>query len=245
MLIDAPRMDIVNPVFGTQTFRTVLKTSRFLLAALTVLTALGGELYMDGEIARFDAVCRQPGNSDAENMQAASINPFRELDGQTVNLLPLFRHIEQPLNNGKNLPMRDWRMIVGEVVQAKAGAGMLVTTDKGSLVYVTGYPFTKVDGDRFIAFACKNGTHSYQSVAGSLKTVRSYQHGTVITGKAAAKLVDEVRAEDERKAEADKRTAEAQRRERDSKKAERQAKIDEAIKKFRAEQAAKGETANP
>lgn len=82
-------------------------------------------------------------------------------------------------------------------------------------------------------------------MAGSTKTVRSYDHGKLITGKDAAELVAQVEADDKKHAEENQRRAEEIRVASEKAKAERKAKLDEAVRKFRAEQAAKGEPTNP
>jgi hypothetical protein len=174
------------------------------------------------------------------------MSPFRIIGGETVNLVPLFRFLEENDWKYRPAPMRDWALISGKVIQAKAGGGMLVKMDSDEkTIFMTNFPITRVDGELVIAFAKRGGTHDYMTVSGATATVRCYDYGTVIRGKDAADMVEKVKADDKAAEEEAKRRAEELRLAREKAKAERKAKLDEAVRKFRAEQAAKGEATNP
>jgi hypothetical protein len=209
-----------------------------LCALLLGSVAFAGQLTVNDGRAKYAAVNPFPGSTKHANIVNASADPFRKVGEASVDLLPLFRYyeLEGSRKQPAKRPLGNWVLLQGTVIQAKAGDGILVRKDSrdgvGKIVFVRRFPFSVVDDDYFVAFVCSSGTHEYTAVTGATKKVEAFDHGTIIRGKEAEDMAAKNGAGAISASEATAAQDAA---------AEKKRKTDEAVKKFRAEQATKGE----
>jgi hypothetical protein len=138
-------------------------------------------------------------------------------------------------------PLPNWFRLSGKVTQADAGGGSLVRLDNSDeTVWIKNGP-TDLDDKAVTLWVTLVGKNNYASVSGARRVVRAFDYGTDPTPEQRAEAVAELTTELARINETQKAEAEAVAKA----KAERKAKLDEAVRKFRAEQAAKGEATNP
>lgn len=170
-------------------------------------------------------------------------NGIRIVGGKRVDLWRrwLWEENAQLLPGIAPNPLPNWVRLSGKVTQADAGGGSLVRLDNSDeTVWIKNGP-TDIDDKDVTIWAALVGKHNYASVSGARRVVRAFDYGTEPTQDQRAEAVAELTAEQARINETQKAEAEAEAKA----KAERKAKLDAAVKKFRAEQAAKGEVANP
>ena len=123
-------------------------------------------------------------------------------------------------------PLPRWEYVLGKVVQASAGDGMLVSLgirDASQIVFVKECPQKYIDGQMFAETLLPDGIHEYNSVNGSRETVVAYRFGLLPKPIPPATPEQLQRIAEEKAAKA---------------KAKQEA-LDAAVAKFKAEQAAK------
>ena len=219
----------------------------FALFAASFATTLAGELvWANGEADyRFDI---GPVPYDAFLLLRDAFHvPFRAFNGRELSLVPFFE-MSEPEFQGVRAPERwtNFTVLKGSVLQTAANGGSLVRLTKGgSVVFVRNLP-RSVDGSPLTVLAVQDGLHEYTSVSGAVSTVDAFDFGTRLPPARERELFEIEAAR--MKSERGKREAEAKQKaasvvaEREKAKRERQRRIDEAVAKFRAEQAAKGNT---
>ena len=213
--------------------------------AASLSTALAGELVWENGQAdyRFDI---GPVPYDAFLLLREAFHvPFRVFNGRELSLVPFFE-MSEPEFQGVRAPERwtNFTVLQGSVLQTAASGGALVRLKKGSsVVFVRNLP-RSADGTPLTVLAMQDGLHEYTSVSGAVSTVDAFDFGKRLLPARERELF-EIEA-GRMKSDREKREAEANKKaasiaeEREKAKRARQRKIDEAVAKFRAEQAAKG-----
>lgn len=222
----------------------------YAIAAASVVTSLAGELVWEHGQAdyRFD-VGEVPYDAFLLLRDAFHV-PFRVFNGRELSLVPFFE-MSEPEFQGVRAPERWTNLTVlkGSVLQTAANGGSLVRLTKGSsVVFVRNLP-RSADGSPLTVVAMQDGLHEYTSVSGAVSTVDAFDFGKRLPPARERELFEMEASR--MKSEREKREAEANKKaasiseEREKAKRERQRKIDEAVAKFRSEQAAKEKGVGP
>jgi hypothetical protein len=138
-------------------------------------------------------------------------------------------------------PCAGWTKLSGKILQLVGDGEMIVSRLKSDEVFWLIHGPTGVAGDEITVWAKYVGNNSYKGIFGDKRVVESYDCGTPASPLQWAESVAVLEADQKRLDDIQESSSLVQ----EKAKAERKAKLDEAVRKFRAEQAAKGEATNP
>lgn len=217
-----------------------MKTLRVIaLFGLILSSATAGILTVRDGYAEYFAPSSNPEDRLANIVASGSIFPFRKIGSEYYDLVPLFEFFEKKVVGVRPLP--EWRVIVGTALQVAAGGGVLVSVTDGEFSNTTVFvqdAFVSdrlTDGAPVVFFAMRQGTHVYVNSLGANVTIAKFTFGSVVHDKKAEQMAASHLARQNQRftaAEDAKAAAEA-------KAQEKRKKTEEAVRKFREEQAAK------